>query len=443
MECKKVEELLPDYAEGLLPEGDRSEVKKHIAGCSRCAQELEDLNGYFQALKDLDTVDAPPEFLGNIHKRLENKSFFQKLLLGLLGTGGRKIPLEYAGISLTAILIMAIYIAVFNPLEREIKKFQETSEQGEVEQEQYAYDRKEGPEQPAEEGEKKQAETHVEINASDPETGTGKKLKVSAPAKRLKTKSSKAKSISRPEPEVTALSSTAGKDAAASGDARTTQGAGARPEPREKQAAPPTTEARKQTAEKAAPRQKRMAEPSVPGEAAERETDEQPSEMMMSAGTADASEKALEPLAVVKSPENKALRIEIAMTLYPTDDVDEDQASKPKSGLKDAADLEQTGPQGKARKRKGPAPTAKLSARSAKRPPTTPLEHMKFKIKQNGGRIVSERVEDEIKILEVSIAAEKYNGLINGIKRLGRFKNLPPQPPQKSAGPVIINFKIQ
>ncbi len=56
MTCERVQQLLDDFVDGILPEGDRSRLEAHLTGCDSCRRDLAAL----QALLD-DAADLPSE----------------------------------------------------------------------------------------------------------------------------------------------------------------------------------------------------------------------------------------------------------------------------------------------------------------------------------------------------------------------------------------------
>ena len=66
--CVAWAELLPDAAEGLLTEAEARALETHVAGCSRCAQELADARrgvAWLGLLKE-HTPEPPADLLANI-----------------------------------------------------------------------------------------------------------------------------------------------------------------------------------------------------------------------------------------------------------------------------------------------------------------------------------------------------------------------------------------
>lgn len=55
---EKINDLLPDYVNGLLPEGVKNLVERHVSECARCAEEVDLLKG----IHEIEAPDPGPEF---------------------------------------------------------------------------------------------------------------------------------------------------------------------------------------------------------------------------------------------------------------------------------------------------------------------------------------------------------------------------------------------
>ena len=66
MDCDRVRELLSDYLEEALADGDRAAVAAHLDGCARCAAEAAGLSETIALLSALPAEKAPPELLGRV-----------------------------------------------------------------------------------------------------------------------------------------------------------------------------------------------------------------------------------------------------------------------------------------------------------------------------------------------------------------------------------------
>lgn len=63
MNCRRVEERLDAYAEGLLPTRERQEVERHLARCAACRDDLAFLRSLAQEIEDLPRSIEPPHDL--------------------------------------------------------------------------------------------------------------------------------------------------------------------------------------------------------------------------------------------------------------------------------------------------------------------------------------------------------------------------------------------
>ncbi len=113
-------EMLCDYAEGALDASVRAQTEVHLSGCAQCRRELEALRAYFQNLSTLEPVKTRPDFLAQVHARLERErssfglsrtgSAWEKVLsvLRVFSTPWRFVPgqialaLVFGGVIITA-----------------------------------------------------------------------------------------------------------------------------------------------------------------------------------------------------------------------------------------------------------------------------------------------------------------------------------------------------
>jgi len=109
MDCTRIIDLLPEYLEGTLDGSEKSRVEEHLAGCEGCGAELKLLQRYFQTMAGLERYEAPPDFLRNVHARIEREPSWRKLLSGLFLPLKIKLPLEALGVAAAALLIFTFY----------------------------------------------------------------------------------------------------------------------------------------------------------------------------------------------------------------------------------------------------------------------------------------------------------------------------------------------
>jgi anti-sigma factor RsiW len=59
--CRELVELVTDYLEGRLPEGDRSRFEEHLDRCDGCTTYVEQMRRTIQALGHIPEESLPPE----------------------------------------------------------------------------------------------------------------------------------------------------------------------------------------------------------------------------------------------------------------------------------------------------------------------------------------------------------------------------------------------
>lgn len=110
MECKESKELLSEYIDGLLDSGTRARVEEHLNACGGCRDELASLKTLVSELGSLDIVPAPEDFLRQIHERLDTPSRLSRILRTLFVPFRIKIPLEFAGAAVVALLLGFVFL---------------------------------------------------------------------------------------------------------------------------------------------------------------------------------------------------------------------------------------------------------------------------------------------------------------------------------------------
>lgn len=74
--CHKVEEQIQKYLEDLLPESERSEIRKHLADCHKCALFLQELGSFTSDLRHSAFASLPPGQLEALLKEVEKRETF-------------------------------------------------------------------------------------------------------------------------------------------------------------------------------------------------------------------------------------------------------------------------------------------------------------------------------------------------------------------------------
>lgn len=112
MKNEHVSSLLADYIDGILSPDETASVKKHLAGCADCREELRFIKAYAKKAAAFPSVPVPDDFLEKIHSRINAPA--PSGILGRLFYPLRiKLPLEAAGA--LALTVLAVFI--FGPFD--------------------------------------------------------------------------------------------------------------------------------------------------------------------------------------------------------------------------------------------------------------------------------------------------------------------------------------
>lgn len=109
MNCSEIKELLSEYVDGVLDVKTKALVDEHLSTCKDCQQELASLKVLVNELGSLESVAPPKDFLKELHERMEQRSWFSKILRTLFVPMRLKIPLEFAGAAVMAILVFSLF----------------------------------------------------------------------------------------------------------------------------------------------------------------------------------------------------------------------------------------------------------------------------------------------------------------------------------------------
>ncbi len=102
MNCKKTQELLPEFYEGTLDEQNVDLVQAHIESCDDCREIIEALFNYFDGVKEIKTVNAPEDFKDRVLSHFTNEEV-QK----------RRVPFFYSKFARYAALAAAALIFLY------------------------------------------------------------------------------------------------------------------------------------------------------------------------------------------------------------------------------------------------------------------------------------------------------------------------------------------
>lgn len=126
MKCDKIGELLSPYLDSMTNEKEIRCVEDHIASCTDCRQQLEQLRLVRNAMLNLDKPEVPDTFLKDFHERISNeklKYFGQKQIKTPQRPGW--IAASVAGLALAA----GIFASSFLPFGQLVANLQERNEQ--------------------------------------------------------------------------------------------------------------------------------------------------------------------------------------------------------------------------------------------------------------------------------------------------------------------------
>jgi len=115
MECARMREFLSEYIDGTLDAHTKALVEEHLQACGECEQELASLKAVVKELGSLEQVEAPKDFLDKVHERIERRSLFLGILRKLFVPARIKIPLQFATVAATAVLVFAVFTMMQRP----------------------------------------------------------------------------------------------------------------------------------------------------------------------------------------------------------------------------------------------------------------------------------------------------------------------------------------
>jgi anti-sigma factor RsiW len=123
MDCRRIEEKLPAYLEGVLPPDEGKLVEEHVAACPNCRRALEDLVKADKLIRDLAEAEPPPwlkqKIMAKVREERERREgFFRRLFYPL----HIKIPAT----ALATVLIAVFAVYVFRAVEPEMRYLHET-----------------------------------------------------------------------------------------------------------------------------------------------------------------------------------------------------------------------------------------------------------------------------------------------------------------------------
>ena len=109
MECTRIKDLLSEYVDGMLDAQTEARVEKHLSTCQGCKEELAGLKALVKELSTLESMEAPKDFLDQVHERMEPRFSLRKVLRMLFVPARIKIPLELATAAAMVVLVLAVF----------------------------------------------------------------------------------------------------------------------------------------------------------------------------------------------------------------------------------------------------------------------------------------------------------------------------------------------
>jgi hypothetical protein len=103
-----VREKLSGYIDGVLSQGEASAIKEHLESCPACMEEYEEMVKIIGHMNQMESLETPEFFVEKVHERLEKPSSLQRFIKGLFFPLKVKIPLELAGVTAAALLVIYI-----------------------------------------------------------------------------------------------------------------------------------------------------------------------------------------------------------------------------------------------------------------------------------------------------------------------------------------------
>src|SRR6476646_5558327 len=73
LDCKKVQPLLSEYVDGVLPPDTGWDVKLHVASCAVCARVADELTATAKLLQSLPALEPSANFEAALAKRLADQ----------------------------------------------------------------------------------------------------------------------------------------------------------------------------------------------------------------------------------------------------------------------------------------------------------------------------------------------------------------------------------
>ncbi|MCI0454964.1 MAG: zf-HC2 domain-containing protein [Candidatus Dadabacteria bacterium] len=108
MECEKVKELVFEYSEGDLDQGEKLKVERHLMECSDCNLYFEKSHKMWNLLSKFDTVETKDDFVARFWDRVSKED---RKKAGIFDFFGNLRVNLVAGLAGVIILVLGILLA--------------------------------------------------------------------------------------------------------------------------------------------------------------------------------------------------------------------------------------------------------------------------------------------------------------------------------------------
>ena len=106
MDCEKIQAVLSEYLDRTLNNDLNRTIKEHLLGCKECGDVYFSMKSLVEELSDLERIKAPDGFLNSVNQAIDKRSWFKNTFNIF---SGFKIPMEFATLATTAVLIVLIF----------------------------------------------------------------------------------------------------------------------------------------------------------------------------------------------------------------------------------------------------------------------------------------------------------------------------------------------
>jgi hypothetical protein len=113
MNIDRSREILYDYARGRLSEQDRLMIEEQLSSSDQLRSEFENIKAYYAAIQEMEPVPVPEGFLEKVHQRIDSRGQ-RSLLNRLLYPLHLKLPIEFAGVAATVLLVIFVFFPQFD-----------------------------------------------------------------------------------------------------------------------------------------------------------------------------------------------------------------------------------------------------------------------------------------------------------------------------------------